>query len=271
MNRSISPSIIFLIFCSALAVCPAVSGGQTQVKHHVVAPGGASAAGAIRLNDVVAQPFTGVATTAGLRHESGYLPVLRSYLMSTTTAVWIAAFDAAVTEGGVLLSWSIGRADGLTGINVYRSESAGGGFRNIAGGPIPADRGTTYEDTDVRPGQTYRYRIGAMDVDGEFLSRTVSVTTPVWRSELKQNVPNPFNPNTTISFYLSGTVSTSLRIYDTRGRLVRVLAEGAMEPGAHAIVWDGTNDDGLPVGSGVYFYRLRAGGDVFTRKMTLLK
>jgi hypothetical protein len=271
MNRSKVLSIILLTLLVFVAARPLQGFAQTRLKHDVFSPGGKSSAGTLVLYDVVGQPLTGASSTAGIRHEAGYLPVVSSYLFATTTAVFITSFETSATQDGVLLSWATSYSEGLRGYNVYRSESATGEFRNLAGGLIPAERGESYEDTNVRPGTTYYYRIGAVDPDGEFLSRTVTVTTPIWRTTLEQNHPNPFNPSTTISFYLSQAGTVSLRIYDTRGRLVRLLIDGPKSSGAQMVDWDGTNDHGETVGSGVYFYRLQAGKDVFTKKMTLLK
>ncbi|MFH1068135.1 MAG: choice-of-anchor D domain-containing protein [Candidatus Glassbacteria bacterium] len=92
---------------------------------------------------------------------------------------------------------------------------------------------------------------------------------------LGQNVPNPFNPTTAISYAvpdLAAGARVSLRVFDIGGRLVRVLAEGFRAPGEYTVYWDGTNERGTPVASGVYFYRMISGdGQVFTRKMVLLK
>ncbi|HMI32210.1 MAG TPA: PKD domain-containing protein, partial [Candidatus Limnocylindrales bacterium] len=68
--------------------------------------------------------------------------------------------------------------------------------------------------------------------------------------------PNPFNPNTTISFELSRPGSVRLHIYDVSGRLVKTLADGFMGEGAHSVAWDGTARNGSRVSSGVYFYVL---------------
>jgi hypothetical protein len=92
---------------------------------------------------------------------------------------------------------------------------------------------------------------------------------------LSQNYPNPFNPMTTIGFEIPGSaeerVDVTLRIYDVRGRLIRTLINGAKEPGAYEVTWDGRNDRGADLSSGVYFYKVSAGEFVSTRKMTLIR
>jgi hypothetical protein len=88
---------------------------------------------------------------------------------------------------------------------------------------------------------------------------------------LHQNTPNPFNPSTSIAFDLPHPTFVTLRIYDTAGRHVRTLVDGRMEPDSHSVLWDGVDDGGTPLGSGVYFYRLVAGDRMLTRKLVMLR
>jgi len=90
--------------------------------------------------------------------------------------------------------------------------------------------------------------------------------------ELKQNTPNPFNPVTTIAFAApDGAASATLEVYSVTGRLVATLHDGPLTPGRHSVVWDGTDDAGSGLASGVYFARLAADGEEVFRRMTLLK
>jgi len=96
------------------------------------------------------------------------------------------------------------------------------------------------------------------------------------RTALLQNYPNPFNPETWIPFALSETADVEIRIYSANGHLMRALQLGRKEPGIYqskgkAAYWDGKNDAGEAVSSGVYFYQLRAGSETFVRKAMLLK
>jgi len=112
------------------------------------------------------------------------------------------------------------------------------------------------------------------DSDSDFSkgSSTDGPDSPVVRAYyLAQNVPNPFNPVTTVSFGLPEPSHVSLRIYDTAGRLVRVLVEGHREAGRHETVWDGLDGSGRRAASGVYFYRLKAGAFIEEKKMVLLR
>ncbi len=104
------------------------------------------------------------------------------------------------------------------------------------------------------------------------LSSIVTGTPPTASTlALYPNHPNPFNPTTTIRFELAAAGRSALRIYDVRGALVRTLFDEAREAGPGIATWDGRDDLGRAVGSGVYFYRLTAAGESRSRKMVLLK
>jgi len=88
---------------------------------------------------------------------------------------------------------------------------------------------------------------------------------------LWQNVPNPFNPSTTIRFDIAAAGRVALRIYDVEGRLVKTLVDERLPASSQAVEWNGTDNRGRHVASGVYFARLVAGDVTETRKMVLLK
>jgi len=88
---------------------------------------------------------------------------------------------------------------------------------------------------------------------------------------LAQNYPNPFNPTTTIEFQLPKTTNLSVKIYDVLGRQVRVLADQAYHTGIHRINWDGLDNTGRKVATGMYFYRLYSKEFTAVRKCLLIK
>lgn len=89
---------------------------------------------------------------------------------------------------------------------------------------------------------------------------------------LQQNIPNPFNPHTTISFEVpDGGAEISLRIYDVSGRLVRTLIDGHEPSGARTATWDGRNDEGKSMASGIYYYRMTMPEFSEQKKMILLR
>jgi hypothetical protein len=88
---------------------------------------------------------------------------------------------------------------------------------------------------------------------------------------LYQNSPNPFNPSTVIEFGIPTTSEVSLQIYNILGQKVASLAQGRYRAGRHSITWDGTDDDGRPAASGVYFCRFKSDEHSATRKMIKLE
>ena len=90
--------------------------------------------------------------------------------------------------------------------------------------------------------------------------------------ELRDNFPNPFNPETHIRFSMGGKEVVKLIIYDIRGQQIRSLINGELyDPGFHSVHWNGLDNDGQKVPSGMYIYRIKAGGFVADKKMLLLK
>ena len=88
---------------------------------------------------------------------------------------------------------------------------------------------------------------------------------------LEQNYPNPFNPSTTISYQLPTAENVILVIYDLNGRLVRELLNASREAGSYTVQWDGRNQTGQTVATGLYIYQIRAGQFNQTRKMLFMK
>ena len=122
------------------------------------------------------------------------------------------------------------------------------------------------------------------EVKRSFWARTIADAVPedvVTKAEnpsfetpfkLQQNVPNPFNPVTKISFEVpDGGANVSLRIYNVSGQLVSTLVDGYESSGTREVNWFGKNDQGRPVASGIYYYRLTAPGFSEKKKMVLLK
>lgn len=88
---------------------------------------------------------------------------------------------------------------------------------------------------------------------------------------LGQNHPNPFNPSTEINFALPVASEVTLEVYNIAGQKVSTVANGFFEAGEHSVIWNSQSDNGQPLASGVYFYRLKAGAFTDTKKMILMK
>ena len=107
----------------------------------------------------------------------------------------------------------------------------------------------------------------------ENLSDTPSAVddTPALSLRLEQNVPNPFNPGTTIEYQARAGEHIRLSIYTVRGQRIRTLVDRIAAGGIQRAAWDGRDHSGAPVASGVYVYRLEAASQTLSRKMLLLK
>jgi len=185
-------------------------------------------------------------------------------------AVAISSFQASAQSERVNLSATFRSDLNVENVAIYRA--VGDGPMRVLDNVAPTDQSRfAYTDTRVTPGSRYRYQLGITDADGEVVSQIRMVTVPKLDASLEQNEPNPFNPVTTLRFTLPARDRAVLSIYDTNGRLVKTLLDEVVPAGTTALNWDGRNDSGATVTSGVYFYRLTAGKFSASRKMLLLK
>jgi len=108
-------------------------------------------------------------------------------------------------------------------------------------------------------------------VENESTLDIENVGVKPYDSILLSNYPNPFNASTTIKFNLSEPGKVELRVFDITGSLVKILTERRVDAGRHSVIWDGLNDRGNKVGSGIYLYSLKIDNSVEYKKMILLK
>lgn len=209
-----------------------------------------------------------------------------------TLPVEFSVFSAAPGDGVNALAWRTESETNSLGFRVWRAIAEEEGLRPaLTAFATIADWTTNpellgrenssaptdyrYDDLEAVPGQLYCYRLEAIDLDGssEFHESDLYVLSLERPTEfsLEGNWPNPFNPSTTIRFSLPVSAPVELAVYNLQGQKVRTLVSGTLDWGRHAIVWDGTNDAGLQVASGSYFYRMHTQGFSEARKMLLLK
>jgi hypothetical protein len=190
----------------------------------------------------------------------------------TVVSTLLQSSSAEFTVEGITVSWTLSEIDEGVEFTVLRR--VGAGDFCIAPSQAISRDGLEFEylDPEIERGVSYAYRIEYLDGDvTRTLFETDEIETPALPLVLDQNRPNPFNPSTEIRFSLPHRCAVRLNVFDAAGRLVRVLHNGILGPGGHSIVWDGTNNAGRAVGSGVYFYRLCAGKEAISKKMVLLK
>ena len=106
---------------------------------------------------------------------------------------------------------------------------------------------------------------------GQPVSPPVTGTPASRRLEVSRNVPNPFNPSTSIAFSAPQAGPLTVRVYNLRGEVVRVLHDGPVDAGAGSVIWNGQDQRGNPVSSGVYLYEVSGFGERVTGKMALVK
>ena len=202
--------------------------------------------------------------------------------------VELSAFNAISEGGKVNLLWCTESEVNNIGFAIYRSEEKDGNYTKIAfvNGAGSTAMPTDYQFTDekVEAGKIYFYYLEDIDVTGEKTrNKSIKVVVPTKVSQpipkefrLLQNFPNPFNPETWIPYALAKDTSVSIDIYNIQGQLVRRLDLGKQSAGRYitkdsSAYWDGKDDSGEKVASGVYWYRLRAGEFDATCRMVILK
>lgn len=127
---------------------------------------------------------------------------------------------------------------------------------------------TTYIENETDDLIAYTGRLGQFQIRATGYAAAVPVPRTV---ALAQNYPNPFNAGTVIAFTLGEPRHVTLDVYNILGERVARLLDEAQGVGTHEVTWDGTMTDGRRAPSGLYFYRLAAGGELETRKMLLIK
>jgi hypothetical protein len=201
--------------------------------------------------------------------------VARWATLSGTTPVTINGLQAVLDAGDVIVRWLTEDEQDIVAFRVLRSRD-GGSFTTV-GMDVPLAASGRYEVRDPQPlPGNYTYRIAEVGSDGTIVlhqSTEIEVTLAApMRTFLAPNAPNPFNPSTTLEYGLSSPGPVRMVIYDGRGRRVRTLvSENWVTAGAYRAIWNGTDDSGATVASGVYFARLELGGRTLQRRMTLLK
>jgi hypothetical protein len=227
--------------------------------------------------------------TPGFMGDDQALPVTLSY------------FEARYVDNVVILRWITESEINNLGFEVYRAESKDGPFKKInphrieGAGTTASQHKYEYIDDTAVTGNQYFYYIENIDFSGEKeqsetiqamsgpfgkekprMSRKLSVLSQPVEFQVFQNFPNPFNPETWIPFQLPESADVTVKIYNVFGQVVRTIDVGQKGIGRYlskdeSIHWDGRNQNGELVPSGVYFYQFRAGKFMAMKKMLLVK
>ncbi|MBN2185123.1 MAG: T9SS type A sorting domain-containing protein [Candidatus Krumholzibacteriota bacterium] len=186
--------------------------------------------------------------------------------------------EQSYSPEGISLTWDDNGEPDFHHYNLYRG--SGEDFVPSPENLIASPPAASWFDGEWSWDSGYWYKLAAVDVHGNESALALAGPDNVTGDEpmpgpvanfLAQNFPNPFNPCTVIKFGVKEERQVSLRIYDTAGRLIVTLVDKSMPAGNYSIDWNGRDENGTVVVSGVYFYRLAAGDFQETRKMVLLR
>ncbi len=203
-------------------------------------------------------------------------------LNDVSLPVQLASFTAESVRGHVVLKWQTQSEIDNLGFNILRSESKDTPFEKINAEIIEGAGNSTspidysFVDDRVQAGHTYYYQLQDINIRGHAayhgpVSVFVEAAVLPEKFFLEQNYPNPFNPSTTFSYGLPEQTNVLLRIFNTRGEMVRTLVHADQPADFYTVIWDGTSDSGARLPSGIYFCRLQAGTFSQIRKMAFTK
>jgi len=205
-----------------------------------------------------------------------------------TLPVELSTFTVALNNyNNAVLTWVTQTETGVSGFYVYRNNSENLASATLVSHLIPATNSSeehsySFIDNELFSHGTYYYWLQVADIDGSesYHGPATLVYTgdnePALPSipsvtELRSIFPNPFNPNTNLSYSLAEEADVNVKIFNSRGQLVRTLNEGRKAVGHHSAAWDGKDDRGQNQSTGVYFFRMQAGKKVFNSKAVLMK
>jgi len=194
----------------------------------------------------------------------------------TLTSVRLSSFRASSQPGAVALEWATSLESDFSGFRIQRSVHMEADYRPVGPTLISPPSPYRFLDTDVTSGVTYYYRLEALDRSGrtELFGPVMARLDPTGslRPVLEQSRPNPTTGDgITIPFSVAQSGLVKLRILDLSGRQVRVLMSQRLDAGRREVRWNGRDDAGRVVPSGVYLYELEAPGFRVTRRMVKLR
>jgi hypothetical protein len=209
------------------------------------------------------------------------------YILGTTTSdnslpVTLASFTATAGNGQITLEWTTESELDNLGFNIYRSTNANDQFsmineQLIPGAGISSQRHEyEYIDKDVNNGVTYWYKLEDVDFSGNTKLHGLASAIPLASAaprefRLYPNYPNPFNPVTTITYDLPQKGYVRISIYNIQGEEVTTLMKGNQEAGSYQLNWDGRDQNGEILSSGIYFLRIESSSYHKTNKMVFIR
>jgi len=174
-----------------------------------------------------------------------------------------------VTEQEVTLYWQAPNSQYVTGYNIYRDGVLIGSSSDLQFTQQLVEEGVylysvraVYRLGDESDPVTTEVSVSVSEID---------IVTGANKSGLLGNYPNPFNPNTNISYYMAHGGNVTIEVYNNKGQKIKALVDGVQSSGEHIVVWDGRDDSGKNVSSGIYLYKMECDDYVSIKKMVLMK
>ena len=220
-------------------------------------------------------------------HTSGIIS-----MGNVTLPVTLSSFSAIQTSADFAqLNWTTQSETNLLGYNVYRNtnDSNENSLKMnrilISGNNTSSEQNYEFIDEEVSDKTEYYYWLESVDLDGSIMTFGPTVITIlkdeqpgeetpeiIINAGIQSIYPNPFNPQTTISYYLKESSNVTIEIYNTKGQKITSLNEGSKEAERmHSLIWNGKNSSQENVGSGIYFFKLKAGKLEEIKQAILLK
>lgn len=188
-----------------------------------------------------------------------------------TVGVTVQSHSIVWREDHVELSWRVQEVAGKLSFDITRKSNDG--ELCLLTNPEIVQNGEEFilHDRTAVPGETYTYHVAVKEDGIAATSFETTITIPALTFALHQAHPNPFKDATLIGFTLESAEHVSLDVYDIAGKHVCTLVDRSLGAGEHSETWNGKDNNGKRVASGIYFYRLKAGKQALVRKMVLLK
>ncbi len=215
--------------------------------------------------------FTAGIPGSGQVEDHGLFGLIRLAAVQPTP-VLVSGLSASISDGGVLLRWSMPVDIAPLGFNVYRSEG-GADWHLLTDQPVRGiGSNYQYRDVSAAPGARYSYEIGAILPDGtEERHGPIEVSVPALAPLALSAAPSPTAGAATALFSLPAAGNVRIALFDATGREVNVLADQAFGAGKHSVSWAGTDASGHSLPSGTYYLRLNSAFGEKTAPITIIK
>lgn len=231
--------------------------------------------------------YTGTVGPVGTYSRGSWIPMIRPYFAPKSSQacqvepVELASFEVKPLGSALRLDWSTASEMNNSGFHVERRLKGEDGWNEVefvqGAGTSNQVHNYGYTDTKVVSNTTYQYRLRQVDFDGTVTysgireGRLMNAVAGQAGNSLDQNVPNPVNDRTDISFSVVEDGQVQLQIVDVYGNVVRSIAVDAKSGAKNMVSWDGADDNGALVANGAYVYKLVGNGFTLARKLTVTR